>query len=538
MSNDSKKPESISSPNGGNDVTRREFIDRAATLGVSTAVLASMIAAGTLPREAKAATPKRGGHLRIGSADGNTSDNLDPHLKNSGFTNMALAAIRNTMGEIDHTGNLVPALAESWEPGDSADTWIFNLRQNVTFHDGKTMDQDDVIKTFDYHRREGSKSSRKAFAVQVKEMHKDGKNRVVFKLVGKDANFPFLGGLFEINSFKNDGSTEPYDLANGTGSYKMKEFKPGQRMTLERNPDHWRDGVGWVDSAIITPMHDVAARQNALVTGEVDVINRASPKTFPLLARTKGIETESITGALHRTWAMDIRAEPFTNFDVRMALKLSVDREEIVAKVLNGSGSLGNDHPIQKADPMYNPNLPQRKYDPDKAKFHLKKAGMENLQVKLSTSEALWAGTLDAAQLYSEHAKKAGIELTVNKVPNDGYWSNVWLKHPWTASYWNSGPTADNILTRAYGVKSTRNETHWSHPRYNKILEEARGELDFKKAQEMYWELQKIIHEEGATVIPVFANELYAHSDKLAHGPIASNWELDGFHIIERWWFS
>ena len=536
MSNDSKKPESNSSPKGGNDVSRREFMDRAAALGVSTAVLASMIAAGTLPREAKAATPKRGGHLRAAVASGSTTDNLDPHLKTSEFTNLARGALRDTLGEVDHTGKLQPSLAESWEPGDSADTWIFTLRKDVTFHDGKTLDQDDVIHTIDYHRREGSKSARKAFAKQVTEMIKDGKQRIVFKLEGKNANYPFIGGGFEINSFNKAG--EIYDFSNGTGPYILKDFTPGQRLTMVRNPNHWNDSVGHVDEVTLLNITDLAARQNALVTGEVDVMGRPSAKTFPLLARTKGIETESVTGALHRTWPMDINVAPFDNPDVRKALRLAVNREEIVAKVLNGGGSPGNDHPIAKADPMYNPNLKQRVYDPDQAKFHLKKAGMENLKVKLSSSEAIWPGALDAAQLYSEHAKKAGIELTVNKVPNDGYWNNVWLKHPWATSFWNAGPTADHILTRAYGAEATWNETKWKHPRFNMLLNEARGELDFNRAREMYREMQKIIHEEGATVIPVFADELYAHSDKLAHGPIAGNWDWDGFYLIKRWWFS
>ena len=535
MSNDCKKPESIDSSIGDNDVSRREFMDRAAALGVSTAVLAGM-GAGALPKEAKAATPKRGGHLRIAAASGNTSDTLDPHLKTSEFTNLARAALRNTLGEVDHTGKLVPSLAESWEPGDSADIWIFNLRKDVTFHDGKMLDQDDVINTIDYHRREGSKSARKAFAKQVKEMIKDGTHRIVFKLEGKNANYPFIGGGFEINSFNKAG--ELYDFNNGTGPYIFKEFVPGQRMTMTRSPNHWDDSVGHVDDATIVNITDVAARQNALVTGEVDVISRPSPKTFPLLKRTKGIEAESVTGALHRTWPMDIRAEPFSNPDVRKALRLAVNRPEIVEKVLNGGGSLGNDVPISRKDPMYNPNLPQREYDPDQSKFHLKKAGMENLKVKLSSSEAIWAGALDAAQLYSEHAKAAGIEITVNKVPNDGYWNNVWLKHPWATSYWNAGPTADHMLTRAYGADSAWNETHWEHPRFNKLLGEARAELDFNKAREMYWELQKIIYEEGATVIPVFADELYAHSDKLTHGTIAGNWEMDGYYLIKRWWFA
>ena len=94
------------------------------------------------------------------------------------------------------------------------------------------------------------------------------------------------------------------------------------------------------------------------------------------------------------------------------------------------------------------------------------------------------------------------------------------------------------MLTRAYGAASAWNETHWNHARFEKLLVEARGELDFNKARELYGELQKIIYEEGATVIPVFADELYAYSDKLAHGPIAGNWEWDGYMLLKRWWFS
>ena len=213
-------------------------MDRAAALGVSTAVLASMIGAGTLPREAKAATPKRGGHLRIGSASGNTSDSLDPQVMTSEFTNIARQAFRSTTTEVDHTGKAVPELAESWEPGDSAATWIFNLRKDVTFHDGKPFEANDVIQTMNYHKSEGSKSVYKAFAKTVTEMKEDGKHRIVFQLEGRNANFPFLASSFEILSFKKDDSTAPYDFANGTGSYIIKDFVPGQHITLERNPNH------------------------------------------------------------------------------------------------------------------------------------------------------------------------------------------------------------------------------------------------------------------------------------------------------------
>ena len=388
MSNDSKKPESESSQTGG-EFTRREFTNRTVALGTTTALATTMgAAAGLFPGEAKAAmTPKRGGHLRLAMSNANTTDSLDPQLMPARFVAIARNALRNSLMEVDHRGNLVPELAESWEPGDSPSTWIFNLRKDVTFRDGKTVDADDVITTVRYHGGEGSKSGYRSMVKAIADMEADGKNRVVVHLKEPNAHFPFLMSAFEILSTK-DGV--PYDFANGTGPYNLKDFEPGVRATLERHPSHWREGVGWFDAVTMLAILDVTARQNALVTGEVDVISEPDRKTWQLLNRREGIKVDRINSSVHRTWPMHTDKAPYDNNDVRLALKYAVDREKLVNTILNGTGSVGNDHPISPVNKFFNKDLPQRVYDPDKAKFHLKKAGMENLTVKLSSSEAIW----------------------------------------------------------------------------------------------------------------------------------------------------
>ncbi|MDP6723118.1 MAG: ABC transporter substrate-binding protein, partial [Pirellulaceae bacterium] len=298
--------------------------------------------------------------------------------------------------EVDKTGDLVPELAESWEPGDSPSTWIFNLRKDVTFHDGKSFDADDVVGTILYHSSEESKSAMKPTFKTIKELKADTKYRVVMTLDGPNAHFPFLMSSFDIRSIR-DGKI--YDIGNGTGSYVLKDFMPGQRLTMERNPNFWRKGLGHFDSAEIITILDTAARQNALISGEVDVINSPDRKTWKRLKAAKGVDVVKVNAKLHRTWPMQSDTPPFDNNDVRLALKYAVDREELVEKVLNGTGSVGNDHPISPINKYFNTELPQRVYDPDKAKFHLKKAGMETLTVKLSTSEGIWDGAMDAALL-------------------------------------------------------------------------------------------------------------------------------------------
>ena len=82
------------------------------------------------------------------------------------------------------------------------------------------------------------------------------------------------------------------------------------------------------------------------------------------------------------------------------------------------------------------------------------------------------------------------------------------------------------------------NDSYWKHERFNKLLVEARAELDSAKRAEIYAEMQQITRDEGGVVIPIFADYLMAASDKLAHGPVATNTEMDGLKLPERWWFA
>ena len=133
----------------------------------------------------------------------------------------------------------------------------------------------------------------------------------------------------------------------------------------------------------------------------------------------------------------------------------------------------------------------------------------------------------------------AGIDINVVREPNDGYWSNVWMKKPWCMCYWGGRPTCDWMFSTAYAEGANWNDTFWSNERFNKLLVEGRSELDNAKRAEIYGEMQRIIHDDGGVIVWGFANYLSARSDKVTHGPdVASNWELDGGRYVERWWMA
>jgi peptide/nickel transport system substrate-binding protein len=210
-----------------------------------------------------------------------------------------------------------------------------------------------------------------------------------------------------------------------------------------------------------------------------------------------------------------------------------------VDKILAGHGSVANDNPIGPANRYFHAGLEAKTYDPDKAKFHLKEAGLETLAVSVSVANAAFAGAVDAAVLMSEKAAAAGITINVDRVPDDGYWDNVWLKAPFSASYWGGRPTEDQMFTTAYKGGVEWNEGHWSNDRFDSLLVAARSELDDTKRREMYQEMQQIVSFEGSSIIPMYNNYVMAVANTVATPEkIGNNWNMDGFRAVERWWFA
>ncbi len=511
-------------------ISRREFIAYASAVG-----LTATLAPAWLPTNVRAAGPKRGGRLRMGLNGGATSDNLDPGIQLAVMPQVLVyGALANCLVEIDADGRPIPELAESWESTPDAKKWIFKLRKGVAFHDGKSMDADDVIYSINWHRKTGTKSAAKALVESILSMKKEDKYTLVFEMENGNADFPYTLSDYHLVVGPKDT-----DLAKGvfTGAYVIKDFEPGVRAFATRNPNYFKSDRAWFDEVEILGINDVNARTNALKTGQIDIMNRCDLKTVHLFKRMRGIQVMRQDGFKHFTFAMRTDTPPFNNNDVRLALKYAIDREQMVKTILRGYGRVGNDHPISVANRYHAGHLPQRQYDPDKAGFHLKKAGLAGATFKLHAAEAAFKGAVDAGVLFREQAAKAGITVDVVREPNDGYWSNVWKKKPWCAVYWGGRATEDMMFSTAYAKGAAWNDTFWNHARFNELLVTARAELDETRRRAMYGEMQQIVRDEGGVVVPMFSADLAAASDKIGHAKPAANWELDGFRAPERWWF-
>ncbi|MHC8508359.1 MAG: ABC transporter substrate-binding protein [Rhodospirillales bacterium] len=512
-------------------LNRREALAAGAAAGAA----ASIAAAG--PAEA---APKKGGHLRVGLSGGNTVDNMDGATHTDIFMQMTgQGTVFDSLTEVAADGSLRGELAESWEASKDAKTWTFKLKKGVTFHNGKDFGADDVIESLQHHIKPDSTSAAKPIVEAIVDMKKMDKHTVRMTLKNGNADLSYMLSDYHILMYPAGMLEEAVAKGIGSGAYTNERFEPGVAFKGSKNPNDHRNDRGWFDSVEYININDPAARSNALVTKEVDVINKVDPKTAHLLARNADISLVEVTGNQHFTFPMHATVSPFDNNDVRLALKHGVNREELVQKVLRGHGSAGNDHPIGPANTYFDKGLEQRTYDPDKAKFHLKKAGMSSLNVDLSSAEAAFPGAVDAAVLYKEQASAAGININVIREPNDGYWSEVWLKKPFCACFWGGRATEDWMFQSTYASGVPWNDTYWEHERFNKLLIQGRSELDSGRRREIYGEMQKIVRDEGSVIIPMYANYISAKSGKLTHPNTVGNaWSMDGFRLAERWWFA
>ncbi|MBL9048820.1 MAG: ABC transporter substrate-binding protein [Tabrizicola sp.] len=511
-------------------ISRRGLLQGAAAIGAAGLILP----AGARSAMAQA---KKGGVFRIGLGHGSSTDSYDPGLWEQLYVQTFAAARVNYLVEIAADGTLVPELAESWSSADGI-TWAFAIRQGVTFHSGKTMTPDDVVASLNHHRGDASTSAVKPFFDPVTDIKVDGQN-VIVTLNAPNADFPYLMSDYHIPVLPSaDGKIDP-NTSDGTGGYIVESYEPGVQATMNRNPNYWKADRAHFDQIIMLTILDPAARLNALMTGEVDLIDQVDPASISLLESRGVSRIISVSGNAHYVFPMDARAAPFNDNNVRLALKYAFDRQELVDKILAGHGSVSNDNPIGPANRYFHAEMEAKTYDPDKAKFHLKEAGLDTLEVTLSAANAAFSGAVDAAVLMSEKAAAAGITITVDRVPDDGYWDNVWMKKPFCASYWGGRPVEDQMFTTAYAAGAAWNESFWDNARFNELLVAARSELDDTKRREMYHEMQQLVSFEGSTIIPMYNNYVMAVANNVGTPEkISANWNLDGFRCVERWWFA
>jgi peptide/nickel transport system substrate-binding protein len=417
-------------------------------------------------------------------------------------------------------------LAESIE-AEKPDNWTVRLKQGLTFHNGKTVTADDVI--FSIRRIVDPKNPKVGAAslnyVDAKAMRKLDSRTVRIPLKFANAGFPD-----DLGQYFNTILPTDYDAKKpvGTGPFKFQSFTPGQRSVFVKNENYWETGKPKLDQLVIIDFPDDTARVNALLSGQVDAISNLPASQIASVRGNPNLRVLiSETGAW-QPFTMRIDASPFDDNRVRQAFRLIVDRDQMVQQVLSGQGRPANDL-YAPYDPVYAKDLPQRKQDLEQAKSLLKQAGRENLSVELVTAP-VFQGVVEAAQVFAEQAKGAGVTVKVRKVDTGTFYGDNYLKWPFAQDYW---ATRLYLTQVAQGdlPDSPFNETHWGKGKFEQLIQQGRAELDEAKRADILHQAQQMQYEQGGYIIPYFSNIIDAYSAKVGGFTEAKS----GFNLGQNW---
>jgi peptide/nickel transport system substrate-binding protein len=519
-------------PEQADGMTRRELLN----VGAGGALLlgaGGLLGAGSAQSAVMRAlaAPKRGGRLRVGIGGGGPTDNFDAALINGPSATTRGQVFYETLTWLDGRFKLHNWLADEVTPNARGDQWTVRLRSGLEFHNGKTVTADDVL--FSIRRIMNPKSGATA-AAQLNQLDlarsRKLDRRTVRFVLKKPYSF-FDQVLSDIVYIIPLGYNPKQPVS--TGPWKLISYAAGRQTVLEPFANYW-GRKPYVDQLVLLEIPDDSARVNALLSGQVDVINQVPFGQLAVLKGNKSIKLVSSPTGAWNPITMRVDVAPFSDVRVRQAIRLCMDRKQAVASALLGQGAPAYDY-YGRFDPCYAQTL-KRGPDIERARSLLKAAGKSDLKVELVTTP-LSAGIVEACQVLAQNAKAAGITISLRKVDVSTYFSQ-YGKWPFSIDYWvglpylviasiNDGPGANVV-----------NTTHFNDPQFNRLFDRAAATLDEKKRCAIVHDMQRIQFERGGNIIWSFQNTVDAYTTKVAgYAPVdETGWGL-GRCRLDRLYF-
>ncbi|MFG6581644.1 ABC transporter substrate-binding protein [Sulfitobacter sp. 1A12779] len=311
-------------------------------------------------------------------------------------------------------GSVVPGLAESWEISEDGLTYTFKLREGVTFHDGTTMDAEDVKFTLDRINAEDSANAQKALYSAISEVNVIDPQTVEVKLSEPNGNMLFNLAWGDAVIVAPESVETIKQTPIGTGAFKFENWNQGDKITLTRNEDYWGEAPA-LASATFKFISDPTAAFASVMAEDVDVFTgfpapenipqfEADPRFQVLIGSTEGETILSINN----------QREPFDNVKVREAVAHAIDRQAIIDGAMFGYGTPIGTH-FAPHNPDYVDLTEMSGYDPEKSKALLAEAGFpDGFETTLHLPPPSYArrgGEIIAAQL-----AEVGIKAQITNV--------------------------------------------------------------------------------------------------------------------------
>jgi peptide/nickel transport system substrate-binding protein len=488
------------------DLSRRQFVKATAVGSLAAGAGGLLSGCGINPAKVVAAVhkvkgpPKRGGTLRAAITGGSSADTLDPL---SAVSNADFSRVNNLFEPLlGLTPNAQPVfvLADELTPNKAATEWTLRLKPGITFHNGKDLTADDVIYTFRTVLNPKAPAAAAAGLASIDAPKMTKLDKLTVRIPCKTP-FATLHQALAIPTY-SDIIPAGFNPAKpvGTGPFKLQSFTPGTQSVFVRYDGYWQAGLPYLDEVVITDYTDETSQVNALLAGEVDVVNLLSADVIAIV-ESQGKNVLISDGGGWNPFTMRVDVKPFSDVRVRRALRLVCDRPQMLEILFGGHGTVGNDvFGIWASD--YDHALPQRHQDLDQARSLWKAAGLDGTPVQVVTSD-IGQATIQAAQVLAQQASGAGIQIKVSQVTVTDFFGTSYLKWLFAQDYWYFNFYLPQVSLATLPT-SPFNECHFNDPAYNKLYQQAIATVDEAKRTELSHELQRIDYTDGGYIIPFF----------------------------------
>ena len=401
-------------------------------------------------------------------------------------------------------GSPTEDLAVSWTANEDATVWTLKLREGVKFHDGSDFDSADVLYSLRRVLDPESDSPARSAVKMISNVEAPDATTVVITLSTPFADMPLQLMDYRLRMIPEGSGDDIAATGIGTGPFKVEKFDAQGTTILVANMDYY-EGPPGVERMEVIGIADGQARLQALLGGQIDMERGITAQQRVMLDSSDKFNIQAIPTGNWRGLVFRTDVEPFSDVRVRQAVRLAADRQGLVDLVVGGGGIVACDTPVEPND-QYRADIdcPQ---DIEKAQALLAEAGFEDgidVEVHVATLEPTWP---ILAEAYQQQAAKAGIRVSINQVPSDGFWSEVWMKKDVSATRWNERP-ADQALHEIYLSTAKWNESYFKDESFDALLADARRELDFDKRKALYVQAQEYLWENAGTLIPYHVTKL------------------------------
>ena len=474
----------------------------------------------TIPSE-----PVYGGTLTV-ALDGEI-DTIDPHVSVTIVGFQVYTQIFEGLVEATPTlDNVVPLLAESWEQTDDV-TYVFTLRQGITFHDGSDFTAEDVVYSYDRVMSEDFGSPRRADLLPIESVTAVDDYTVEFKLTQPFA--PFLTKLEVLRIVPADPENDPATNPIGTGPFAFVEWITGQRIELVKNENYWQEGRPYLDGVVFRPIAEPSTRVVELQTGSVDLLNSVPSKDVAALDTDPNIDVYRVMGVVRDHIGFNMENPLFAdNPNLRKAIGWAINREAIVEAIMFGYAV-----PAQIAIPSthwaYNPAVEGAfGYDLAKAKeyYDASDPKPESITVKVSPT---YPDQVKMAELLQQDLAQIGLDLQIEQLE----WS-TWIQQVVSEGNYeveivliSGGNDPDDFFYQWHRTGEVFNIQRYSDPEMDQMLADARIATDQETRRDLYYQIQEKLIEDAPMIHIIYRESIIAATARLQDFTMTGRYDMN-----------